>query len=40
MRRSKRSIVGMDGVSNEEDFDQSGHPKKEDNEMDEHYTTR
>ena len=32
-RRGKRNIVGMDGVANEDDFDQTGDPKKEDDEM-------
>jgi hypothetical protein len=41
MRREKRSIIGMDGVANEEDFDQYGDPKIEDDDDDEEtYTTR
>jgi hypothetical protein len=30
MRRGKRSIVGMDGVANEEDYDQYSNPMRED----------
>ena len=37
MRRSKRSIVGMDGVANEEDYDQYGNPMREDDDDDEGY---
>ena len=41
MRRGKRNIIGMDGVANEEDFDQYGDPKMEhDDEDEETYTTR
>jgi hypothetical protein len=35
VRRGKRSIIGMDGVANEEDFDQYGDPKIEDDDHDE-----
>jgi hypothetical protein len=30
VRRGKRNIIGMDGVANEQDFDQNGDPKMED----------
>ena len=42
MRRGKRNIIGMDGVANEQDFDQYGDPKmEEDDDNDEEtYTTR
>jgi hypothetical protein len=41
VRRGKRSIIGMDGVANEQDFDQYGDPKMEDDDDDEApYTTR
>ena len=30
VRRGKRNIIGMDGVANEQDFDQNGDPKIED----------
>ena len=42
VRRGRRSIIGMDGVANEEDFDQYGDPKMEDDDDDdeETYTTR
>ena len=40
-RRGKRTVIGIDGVANEEDFDQYGDPKMEDDEDDEAtYTTR
>ena len=40
MRRSKRSIVGIDGVANEEDYDQYGNPMREDDDDDEAYVKR
>ena len=41
MRRGKRNVIGMDGVTNEEDFDQYGDPKMEDDDDDDAtYTTR
>jgi hypothetical protein len=43
VRRSKRGIIGMDGVTNEQDFDQYGDPKLEDDDNDgdqERYTKR
>ena len=40
VRRSKRSIVGMDGVANEEDYDQYGNPMREDDDDDEAYVKR
>ena len=40
VRRSKRSIVGMDGVANEEDYDQYGNPMREDEDDDEVYAKR
>ena len=40
VRRGKRNIIGMDGVANEEDFDQFGAPIKEDDQEDEKYTTK
>jgi hypothetical protein len=30
VRRGKRNIIGMDGVANEEDFDQYGDPMEDD----------
>ena len=38
--RSKRSIVRMDGVANEEDYDQYGNPMREDDDDDEAYVKR
>ena len=35
VRRGKRNIIGMDGVTNEQDFDKYGDPKMEDD-----YTTQ
>ena len=32
VRRGKRTVIGMDGVANEEDFDQYGDPKMEDDD--------
>ena len=32
VRRGKRNIIGMDGVANEQDFDQYGDPKIEDDD--------
>ena len=43
VRRGKRSIIGMDGVANEQDFDQYGDPKIEDADEDDEetkYTSR
>src|SRR4051812_35100892 len=41
VRRGKRNIIGMDGVTNEQDFDKYGDPKMEDDDDDEvPYTTR
>ena len=40
VRRGKRSIVGMDGVANEEDYDQYGNPMREDDDDDEAYVKR
>ena len=41
VRRGKRSIIGMDGVANEQDYDQYGDPKMEDDDDDEAtYTKR
>jgi hypothetical protein len=43
VRRGKRSIIGMDGVAHEQDFDQYGDPKLEDDDDDDaeaRYTTR
>ena len=39
MRRGKRNIIGMDGVANEEDYDQYGNPMRED-DNDEKYTSK
>jgi hypothetical protein len=40
VRRGKRNIIGMDGVSNEQDFDMYGDPKMEDeSDTDETYST-
>ena len=40
VRRGKRCIVGMDGVANEEDYDQYGDPMREDDDDDEAYIKR
>lgn len=41
VRRGKKRIIGMDGVANEQDFDQYGDPKMEDDDDDEAtYTSR
>jgi hypothetical protein len=41
MRRGKRNIIGMDGVANEEDYDQYGDPMMEDDaDDDETYIKR
>ena len=42
VRRGKRKIIGMDGVTNEQDFDKYGDPKMEHDDDDEvpAYTTR
>jgi hypothetical protein len=40
MRRGKRNIIGMDGVANEEDFDQYGDPMEDDDEDNTPCTTR
>ena len=41
VRRGKRSIIGMHGVKNQQDFDQYGDPKIEDDDDDgTKYTTR
>ena len=43
MWRAKRSIIGMDGVANDQDFDQYGAPKIGDDDEDDEetkYTTR
>jgi hypothetical protein len=40
VRRGKRNIVGMDGVTNEEDYDQYGNPMREDDDDDEAYVKR
>ena len=40
VRRGKRSIVGMDGVANKEDYDQYGNPMKEDDDDNEPYVKR
>ena len=40
VRRGKRSIVGMDGVANEEDYDQYGDPMREDGDDDEAYVKK
>ena len=37
MSRGKRKIIGMDGVANEEDYDQYGNPMREDDDDDEVY---
>ena len=40
VRRGKRNIIGMDGVANEEDYDQYGNPMREDDDDDEVYVKR
>ena len=40
VRRGKRNIVGMDGVINEEDYDQYSNPVREDDDDDETYVKR
>jgi hypothetical protein len=41
VRRGKRSIIGIDGVMNNEDFDQYDYPEIEDDgDNDDTYTTR
>ena len=40
MRRDKRNIIGMDGVANEEDYEQYGNPMREDDDDDEVYVKR
>jgi hypothetical protein len=41
VRRGKRNIIGMDGVTNEQDFDMYGDPKmKDESDSNEPYTTR
>ena len=35
VRRGKRNIVGIDGVANEEDYNQYGDPMREDDDDDE-----
>ena len=40
MRRGKRNIIGMDGVTNKEDYDQYGNPMREDDDDDEVYVKR
>src|SRR5664279_2490389 len=40
VRRGKRSIVRLDGVANEEDYDQYGDPMREDDDEDEAYIQR
>ena len=40
VRRGKRNIIGMDGVANEEDYDQYGNPIREDDDDDEVYVKR
>jgi hypothetical protein len=40
VRRGKRNIIGMDGVANEEDYDQYGNPVREDDDDDEAYVKR
>jgi hypothetical protein len=41
VRRGKRSIIGMDGVANDEDSDQYGDSKiEDDSDDDDTYTTR
>ena len=40
VRRGKRNIIGMDGVANEEDYDQYDNPMREDDDDDEVYVKR
>ena len=40
VRRGKWNIIGMDGVANEEDYDQYGNPMREDDDDDEVYVKR
>ena len=40
VRRGKRNIAGMDGVTHEQDFGQYGDPKLEDDDDTRPYTTR
>ena len=40
MRRGKRSIIGMDGVASEQDYDQYSDPKMEDDGNEATYTKR
>jgi hypothetical protein len=40
VRRGKRNIIGMDGVANEEDYDQYGNLMREDDDDDEAYVKR
>jgi hypothetical protein len=40
VRRGKRNIVGMDGVTHEEDFDQYGDAEMEDDDDDDAYVPR
>ena len=40
VRRGKRSIIGMDGVASEQDYDQYGDPKMEDDDDEATYTKR
>jgi hypothetical protein len=40
VRRGKKNIIGMDGVANEEDFDQYGDPMEDDDEDNKPRTTR
>ena len=37
MRRGKMNVIGMDGVANEEDYDQYDNPVREDDDDDEVY---
>ena len=40
VRKGKRNIIGMDGVANEEDYDQYDNPTREDDDDDEVYVKR
>ena len=40
VRRGKKNIIGMDGVANEEDYNQYGNPMREDDDDDEVYIKR
>jgi hypothetical protein len=40
VRRGKRNIIGMDGITNEEDFDQYSDPMEDDDEDNTTHTTR